>query len=114
MPDTSKTLNATRTVAIALGLMAAITGMISGCFEILQGNLPAEFWSEGANYATLSLFLGPVIWQGFALFQRKFVYSDEFEQMEYASASFRVGGEIVTELPRVLFSGDLFEEISCS
>jgi len=43
MPDTSKTLNATRAVAIALGLMAAITGMISGCFEILQGNLPAEF-----------------------------------------------------------------------
>jgi hypothetical protein len=43
MPDKTNSLNATRSIAIALGLMASFTGMISGIFEILQGNVPAEF-----------------------------------------------------------------------
>ena len=43
IPDPIRSINATRAVSIALGLMAAFTGMVSGCFEILQGNLPADF-----------------------------------------------------------------------
>ncbi len=71
-----------------------------GSPEALGGDLHSELRSKGGvGYSAMPLPLAPVIRQRFALCQGKFVRSDEFDQMEYAPAFFRMRGEIVTELP---------------
>ncbi len=77
----TKNINATRSVSIAFGLMASITGIIYGLFEVLQGNNATAGFKISA------------IGQGYSM----------WEDPAYASYSF-IDNYLYTGITAILFS----------